>query len=41
MSEKSVAVIGVGPAGLPTIKNFLDLGFDVTAFDRCEDVGGN
>jgi hypothetical protein len=34
-------VIGAGPAGLPTIKNFIDLGFDVTAFDRCEDVGGN
>ncbi|MEQ5872256.1 NAD(P)-binding domain-containing protein [Sagittula sp. NFXS13] len=41
MNEKTVAVIGAGPAGLPTIKNFLDLGFDVTAFDRCEDVGGN
>lgn len=41
MSQKTVAVIGAGPAGLPTIKNFLDLGFYVTAFDRCEDVGGN
>jgi hypothetical protein len=39
--KKTVAVIGAGPAGLPTIKNFIDLGFDVTAFDRCEDVGGN
>lgn len=41
MTTKTVAVIGAGPAGLPTIKNFLDLGFDVTAFDKCEDVGGN
>ena len=38
---KTVAVIGAGPAGLPTIKNFVDQGFDVTAFDICEDVGGN
>ena len=41
MTKKTVAVIGAGPAGLPTIKNFLDLGFDVTGFDRCTDVGGN
>ncbi len=41
MNNKTVAVIGAGPAGLPTIKNFLDLGFSVTAFDQCEDVGGN
>lgn len=41
MIKKTVAVIGAGPAGLPTIKNFLDTGFVVTAFDRCEDVGGN
>ncbi|MCU0826020.1 MAG: NAD(P)-binding domain-containing protein [Tabrizicola sp.] len=41
MINKTVAVIGAGPAGLPTIKNFLDLGFQVTAFDRCHDVGGN
>ena len=40
MSRK-VAVIGAGPAGLPTIKNFLDLGFEVTAFDKCDGVGGN
>lgn len=39
--NKKVAVIGAGPAGLPTLKNFLELGFDVTGFDRCEDVGGN
>lgn len=38
---KRVAVIGAGPAGLPTLKNFLELGFEVTGFDRCEDVGGN
>jgi Flavin-binding monooxygenase-like len=41
MTQKSVAVIGAGPAGLPTIKNFLDQGFEVSAFDQCEDVGGN
>jgi len=41
MTSKTVAVIGAGPAGLPTIKNFLDIGFDVTGFDRCDDVGGN
>jgi hypothetical protein len=41
MTAKTVAVIGAGPAGLPTIKNFLDFGFEVTAFDKCEDVGGN
>ena len=41
MTQKTVAVIGAGPAGLPTIKNFLDLGFNVTGFDRCEGVGGN
>ncbi len=41
MQKKSVAVIGAGPAGLPTIKNFLDQGFEVTGFDRCEGVGGN
>jgi hypothetical protein len=41
MTNKTVAVIGAGPAGLPTIKSFIDQGFEVTAFDRCEDVGGN
>lgn len=41
MASKKVAVIGAGPAGLPTIKNFRDLGFEVTAFDKCDGVGGN
>ncbi len=38
---KRVAVIGAGPAGITTIKNFTDLGFEVTGFDRCRGVGGN
>lgn len=41
MAKGTVAVIGAGPSGLPTIKNFIDQGFDVKAFDRCDDVGGN
>ncbi len=38
---KKVAVIGTGPSGITAIKNFIDEGFDVTAFDRCDVVGGN
>ena len=33
---KKVAVIGAGPSGITAIKNFIDEGFDVTAFERCE-----
>ena len=36
-----VAVIGAGPSGITAIKNFIDEGFDVTAFERCDGVGGN
>ena len=38
---KKVAIIGSGPSGITAIKNFADQGFEVTAFDRCEGVGGN
>ena len=38
---KMVAVIGAGPSGITAIKNFIDEGFDVTAFERCDGVGGN
>jgi len=38
---KKVAVIGAGPSGITAIKNFIDQGFDVTAFERCSGVGGN
>ncbi|RMA80954.1 flavin-containing monooxygenase [Umboniibacter marinipuniceus] len=38
---KRVAIIGAGPSGITAIKNFADQGFEVTAFDRCEGVGGN
>ena len=34
-------VIGAGPCGITAIKNFNDQGFEVTAFERCEGVGGN
>ena len=38
---KKIAVIGAGPSGITAIKNFADLGFEVTAFERCQGVGGN
>jgi cation diffusion facilitator CzcD-associated flavoprotein CzcO len=38
---KKVAIIGAGPSGITAIKNFADLDFEVTAFERCEGVGGN
>tara|TARA_B100002019_G_scaffold244356_1_gene221300 strand:+ start:4542 stop:5828 length:1287 start_codon:yes stop_codon:yes gene_type:complete len=38
---KKVAVIGAGPSGIAAIKNFIDEGFDVMAFERCSGVGGN
>ena len=38
---KKVAIIGAGPSGITAIKNFADQGFEVTAFERCEGVGGN
>jgi hypothetical protein len=41
MTARTVAVIGAGPTGITTIKNFSDLGFAVTGFERCAGVGGN
>ena len=38
---KKVAVIGAGPSGIAAIKNFIDQGFNVIAFERCSGVGGN
>ena len=35
---KKVAVIGAGPSGITSIKNFVDQGFEVTAFERCQGV---
>ncbi|KAI9494299.1 hypothetical protein BDB00DRAFT_819620 [Zychaea mexicana] len=37
---KSVAVIGAGPAGLPTAKALQEHGISVRIFERMEDVGG-
>jgi hypothetical protein len=38
---KRVCVIGAGPSGISAIKNLLDEGLDVVAYDRNHDVGGN
>ncbi|RKL20363.1 hypothetical protein BFJ68_g3069 [Fusarium oxysporum] len=37
---QKVAVIGLGVAGLVAVKNMLEVGFDVTGFERSEYVGG-
>lgn len=37
---RTVCVIGAGPTGIAAVKNFADLGFDVTAFERSAGVGG-
>ena len=39
--EKRICVIGTGPAGITALKNLLDKGLDVVAYDRQADVGGN
>lgn len=41
-SKRSVGVIGLGPAGLTTVKELKNAGFFgvVTGFDRCSRVGG-
>ncbi|KAH7394578.1 dimethylaniline monooxygenase 2 [Pyrenochaeta sp. MPI-SDFR-AT-0127] len=36
----TVAVIGLGPAGLVAVKNLAEEGFDVTGFDRHSYIGG-
>lgn len=41
MSTKRVAVIGAGPSGITALKNLLDEGLEVVAFDRNQEVGGN
>ena len=39
--KHKIAVIGAGPSGITALKNLLDQGLDVVAFDRNADVGGN
>lgn len=36
-----ICVIGAGPSGITAIKNLLDKGLDVVAYDYNSDVGGN
>jgi len=36
-----IALIGVGPSGITALKNLVDQGLDVVAFDRNQEVGGN
>ncbi len=38
---EKVCVIGAGPSGITAIKNLLDEGLDVIAYDYNQDVGGN
>ena len=38
---KKVCVIGAGPSGITAIKNLLDKGLDVVAYDYNSEVGGN
>lgn len=38
---KRICVIGAGPSGITAIKNLVDEGLDVVAYDRNSDVGGN
>ncbi|CAF4412421.1 unnamed protein product, partial [Rotaria magnacalcarata] len=39
-SSKTVAIIGAGACGLVCAKVLLDDGFDVTLFERNEELGG-
>ena len=41
MLKKKVCVIGAGPSGITAIKNLLDEGLEVVAYDFNGDVGGN
>ncbi len=41
MEQMKIAVIGVGPSGITALKNLVDQGLDVVAFDRNHEVGGN
>lgn len=38
---KRICVIGAGPSGITAIKNLLDEGLEVVAYDRNNEVGGN
>ena len=38
---KKICVIGTGPSGITAVKNLVDLGLNVKAFDYNSDVGGN
>lgn len=40
-SKNRVCVIGAGPSGITAIKNLLDQGIDVVAYDFNSEVGGN
>ncbi|MEP0710411.1 MAG: NAD(P)-binding domain-containing protein, partial [Algoriphagus sp.] len=39
--KQKIAVIGAGPSGITALKNLIDQGFNVVAFDRNSEVGGN
>ena len=39
--KKRICVIGAGPSGITAIKNIIDKGLDVVAYDFNHDVGGN
>ncbi len=39
--KERIAVIGAGPSGITALKNLIDQGLNVIAFDRNTDVGGN
>ncbi|KAF1931160.1 FAD/NAD(P)-binding domain-containing protein [Didymella exigua CBS 183.55] len=38
--ETKIAIVGAGPAGMVALKEFRDLGFEVTVFEKKDDVGG-
>ena len=38
---EKICVIGAGPSGITAIKNLLDQGLAVTAYDYNKNVGGN
>ena len=38
---EKICVIGAGPSGITAIKNLLDQGLEVIAYDFNENVGGN
>jgi cation diffusion facilitator CzcD-associated flavoprotein CzcO len=40
-SVKTACVIGAGPSGIAAIKNLLEAGLEVVAYERQSDVGGN